>query len=70
MTNKMQEPVDTICEKVEQLCDPTVQLTPQEADLAVKDIERQCMIVVELLNNLLKVSERLNYKNEQIDVNT
>ena len=60
MTNKMQEPIDTIGERVEQLCEETQQMTPQEADQAVKDIERQCMVVVELLNNLLKVSEKLN----------
>ncbi|MBO4565536.1 MAG: HAMP domain-containing protein [Bacteroidaceae bacterium] len=64
MTNKMQEPIDTICERVEQLSKETEQTTPQEADQAVKDIERQCMVVVELLNNLLKVSEKLNYKTE------
>jgi len=62
MTNKMLEPVDIICERVETLCDDSHELVPQEANQLMKDIERQCMIVVELLNNLLKVSERLNTK--------
>ncbi len=64
MTNKMMEPVDIICARVETLCDDSHELDPQEANQLVKDIERQCMIVVELLNNLLKVSERLNTKHD------
>ena len=70
MTNKMQEPIDTICERVEELCDDTHDLSPEEADQAVNDIQRQCMVVVELLNNLLKVSEKLNYKNEKYNERT
>lgn len=64
MTNRMQEPVDTICAKVEALCNDTQQLSPQEADKLVQDIERQCMVVVELLNNLLKVSEKQDTKTD------
>ena len=69
MTNKMMEPVDIICAKVDALNKDTNELPPQEADQLANEIQRQCMIVVELLNNLLKVSERLNYKNEQIGTN-
>ena len=64
MTNRMQEPVEAICARVEELRDETHDLSPQEADQAVKDIERQCLVVVELLNNLLKVSEKLNPKSK------
>ena len=69
MTNKMMEPVDIICAKVDALNKDTNELPPQEADQLANEIQRQCMIVVELLNNLLKVSERLNYKDKQIDMN-
>ena len=62
MTNKMMEPVDIICSKVEKLCDDSNQRSAQKSDKLVKDIERQCIIVVELLNDLLRVSERLTSK--------
>ena len=62
MTNRMIEPIETINSKLDLLCNESNELSPQEADQIVIDVERQCMIIVELLNNLLKVSERLNVR--------
>lgn len=62
MTNRMIEPIETINSKIDLLCNESNELSPQEANQIVIDVERQCMIIVELLNNLLKVSERLNVR--------